>query len=171
MKNIFLTTVAALSLFLLAACDDSVRPTSDQTQRHQQEQLSEESNMKVGMPAVTNFFEKRLMKDIIEMRDNPKMNTFTYVTDMNGKLHKRCNSIGFGIPYATQYTNPQKIANWHETPGNTAVTIPQADPNGLFSPAAAEGTWVLCHDPKSDKLYPVYFEDRVTVSPFELDNN
>jgi hypothetical protein len=48
------------------------------------------------------------------------------------------------------------------------VAIPQADPNGLFSPASAEGTWVLCKVPGKDDVKPVYIEDRVTVSPFPL---
>ena len=147
----------------LSACDEQ-RPSADEVQQHAQEQISEQGNQSVGMPAITNFAEKRLMKTILEMRDDPKLTTFTYTQDMNGKLHKRCNSIGYGLPYATQYTNPQK-----PTYNTQAVAIlPQADPNGLFSPASAAGTWVLCHDPKSDKLYPVYFEPDVIVSPFEL---
>lgn len=152
---------AALALGL-AGCEQT--STADTQQRQAQEELSKQSNMVVGMPAVSNFFEKRLLKTIIEMRDNPKLNTYTYVVDLNGKLHKKCDSIGYGIPYSTQFTNPERVAGYSEHP----YTLPQADPNGLFSPPSAEGTWVLCHDPKSDKLFPVYFEPRVVVSPFEL---
>jgi hypothetical protein len=102
-----------------------------------------------------------VLKQIIELRDT-KVSTITYIRDMNGNLHKVCNSIGFGIPYATQYTNPQK----REYNG---IVLPQADPNGLFSPASAEGTWVLCSNPKKpSEVAPVYIEDRITVSPFEL---
>ncbi len=48
------------------------------------------------------------------------------------------------------------------------VVIPQADPNGLFSPASAEGAWVLCLDPADKRTKPVYVEPRVVVSPFRL---
>lgn len=161
LSTILLVSVMA---FGLVACNSN--PSSDEVQRQQQESLSKQSNMSVGMPAVSNFFEKRLLKTIIELRDNPKLNTYTYIVDLNGKLHKKCNSIGYGIPYSTQYTNPQ-----YKNGSDHPVALPQADPNGLFSPAAADGTWVLCHDPQSDKLFPVYFEPRVIVSPFELPEN
>lgn len=161
-SGLFMTVwiAAGLALFGLSGCE----PSSDTQQREQQEKLSAESNMKAGMPGVSNFTEKKLMKMIIEMRDDPKLNTFTYITDLNGKLHLRCHSIGYGLPYATQYTNPMKYASL-----GAGITLPQADPNGLFSPPNAEGTWVLCQNPaKPSDLAPVYFEDRVTVSPFEL---
>ena len=151
----------------LAACDGP-RPTSTQIEKAKQEEMSMQAVQQVGMPAIVNFAEKRMMKDIIELRDRMEP-TITYVTDMNGHLHKRCNSVGYGLPYATQYTNPQRVARGNETPEHGNVTLPQADPNGLYSPASAEGTWVMCVF--DGKAKPVYFEDRVTVSPVALDTN
>jgi hypothetical protein len=117
------------------------------------------------MPAIVNFQEKRVLKNIIEMRDK-EIVTISYTQDMQGNLHKLCDSIGFGISAATQYTNPQRIAASGHQYGY--AILPQADPNGLFSPASAEGTWVLCKDPASSKVAPVYVEPRVIVSPFPL---
>lgn len=165
MRKIFTFTALAATL-ALAGCD--MPENSDQIQNAKQEQISKQSVRAVGLPAITNFQEKRILKDILELRDRADLITYTYITDFNGHLHKRCNSIGYGIPYATQYTNPQKV-EWHSNSGN--ATVPQADPNGLFSPASADGTWVLCKVPGSDKLSPTYIEDRVTVSTFPLDNN
>ena len=145
---------------LFAACDE--QPSSDQVQRRKQEQLSQESNRQVGMPSITNFQEKRILKNILELRDT-EIKTVTYTQDLNGKLHKLCDSVGYGLPYATQYTNPQRLA--YNTGG---ATLPQADPNGLFSPASAEGTWVLCSNPETHGLSPLYVEPRVIVSPFHL---
>jgi len=79
-------------------------------------------------------------------------------------LTKVCYSIGYGLPYATQYTNPQKPV--YEVHGN--ITLPQADPNGLYSPAGADGTWVLCVDHKDGKAKPVFIEPRIIVSPMPL---
>jgi hypothetical protein len=159
MKSI-LTLVAVATL--LTACDQ--QPTSTQIERRKQEELSMQAVTQVGMPAITNFAEKRMMKDIMELRDQ-NVATTTYITDMNGKLHKICNSIGYGLPYATQYTNPQRIAY---DSGHGSVTLPQADPNGLYSPASADGTWVLCVDTKTGKAKPVFIEPRVIVSPIPL---
>jgi len=154
-------TLGICSALLLSACDH--QPSSDEVQRHQQEMISQESNSQVGMPAITNFQEKRMAKMILELRDKA-ITTFTYTQDMNGKLHKLCDSVGYGLPYATQYTNPQRID--YNTHGS--ITLPQADPNGLFSPPSADGTWVLCVDPATKKSMPIYVEPRVIVSPFAL---
>ena len=151
-------------VFALTACD-APRETSTQIERRKQEELSLRGVESVGMPAITNFAEKRMMKDILELRDQ-NVATYVYITDMNGRLHKVCNAVGYGLPYATQYTNPSRIAY---DAGHGSVTLPQADPNGLYSPASADGTWVLCVDTKSGKPKPVYIEPRVIVSPFALD--
>lgn len=148
---------STIGVALCGCVDDST-----QIQARQQEITSLQAVQSVGMPATPNHAEMRMMKDIIEKRDQ-NVATTTYITDMNGRLHKRCNSIGYGLPYATQYTNPQQIR-----PGGV---IAQADPNGLYSPAAAEGTWVMCVNPKDKIAYAVYIEDRVTVSPFPLEDN
>lgn len=148
-------------------CDDDRAPTSDQSQRNQQETLLKEATAETGMPAIKNFRERKLMKDILEMRDQDGLATYTYVfADMTGKLNFLCNSIGYGLPYATEYTNPSKIESQGVNYGY--AILPQADPNGLFAPAAAEGTWVMCKDPNGTKVSPVYIEPRVIVSPFKL---
>jgi hypothetical protein len=158
--------IGLLPLLGAAGCDGP-RPSSDQIQRQQQEQINMQSVQQIGMPAIVNFQEKRLLKMILEKRDQ-EIKTITYTQDMNGKLHKLCDSIGYGIPYATQYTNPQRVARSNETPGQGNVTLPQADPNGLFSPSNAEGTWILCLNTETNKTSPVYVEPRVIVSPFPL---
>jgi hypothetical protein len=124
---------------------------------------------KVGMPVIVNFQSKRMMKMIIELRDKA-ITTHFYVIDLNGRLNKFCHSLGYGLPYATQFTAPQKVGDHHES---GFAVLPQADRNGWFSPADAEGTWILHRDPNPDKTedlgtMPVYIEPRIAVSPFEL---
>lgn len=87
-------------------------------------------------------------------------NTPSYV---RGKIIFVGESVGYAIPYSTQYTNPEKL-EFHNGP----ITLPQADPNCLFMPESAEGSWVLLKDPNSDGVKPVYFEPRIIVSPFKL---
>lgn len=151
-------------------CTEQGAPTSDDIQRAQSERILQEGTAQVGMPAIKNFRERKLLKDILELRDQEGFSTYTYVwNEMNGKLVFFCNSVGYGIPYATQFTNPQKIG-WVVSGSQAAagLTLPQADPNGLFSPSAAEGTWVMCKDPKGDGVKPVYIEPRIVVSPFPM---
>lgn len=151
--------IGALGL-TLSGC---IEPDSDEKQRAQQERILQEGSAQTGMPAIKNFRERKLMKQIIEMRDQSGLVTYTYtVPEMTGKPVFLCNSIGYGLPAATQYTNPEK----YEYNG---ATLPQADPNGLFSPDSAEGTWVMCADPSGNsQTRPVYVEPRIIVSPFPL---
>ncbi len=141
------------------------QPTSDEIQQRQQEKTLQDGTSQIGMPAIKNFRERRLAKTILELRDQENLSTFTYTwSDMQGKYSFFCNSIGYGLPYAAQYTNPQKI----EYNMSHYWTLPQADPNGLFSPDSAEGTWVMCKDPNGGDVKPIYIEPRVIVSPFKL---
>ncbi len=156
-------TLIIVSLLALFGCDES--PSSDDIANKQQEQLSKQSVQSVGLPSIVNFQEKRILKMVLELRDSEKLPTFTYIVDLNGNLHQLCASVGYGIPYATQYTSPQKLE--HPYSGSFA-TMPQADPNGLFSPASADGTWVLCVNPSTKQLSPVYVEPHIIVSPFSL---
>jgi len=148
-------------LAVLTACDD--HPDSRRIEAAKQEELQLQAVQSVGMPAITNFAEKRMFKDILELRDR-SVPTTTYLVGMNNQLTKVCDSVGYGLPYATQYTNPQMRVSGQ----NGNVTLPQADPNGLYSPAAADGTWVLCVDHKDGKAKPVYIEPRIIVSPIAL---
>lgn len=158
-----LLSITSLVLLTLG-CD--TEDYSDKIQSQQQEKLTKEATAQVGMPAIKNFRERKLMKDILELRDQEGLVTYTYLwSDFKGTWVFFCDSIGYGLPYAVQFTNPERIENR----GHPRVTLPQADPNGLFSPASADGTWVMCKDPNSDKALPVLVEPRVIVSPFKLE--
>lgn len=163
MKLLLAALVFAVATMVLVSCDP---PGSDEVQRNEQEKVLMEATKNVGMPAIKNFRERRLLKDILELRDQANLSTFTYLQAMSGKLVFPCNSVGYGIPYATQYTNPQKPDRFGS---GSYVVIPQADPNGLFSPSAADGTWVMCKDPKSADVKPVFIEPRIVVSQFKLE--
>jgi hypothetical protein len=163
MRRISILALLCLPMLVAASCDDS--KSSDQQQQAQQETLLQEATNQVGMPNIKNFRERKLLKD------QDGLVTYTYLfSEMTGKWVYLGQSIGYGIPYATQFTNPSKI-EYNSTAnrqGFTYQVLPQADPNGLFSPAAAEGTWVLLKNPASNDVKPVYIEPRVIVSPFPL---
>ena len=168
MKKLTLVGLIIFAFSFVGADTDGCdgKPTSDDIQRQQQERVLQEGTSQIGMPAIKNFRERKLLKDILELRDQANFPTYTYLwSDLQGRWVFFCNSIGYGIPYATQFTNPQKVVQSY---AGSFGTLPQADPNGLFSPAAAEGTWVMCKDPGGPDVKPVYIEPRCIVSPFEL---
>jgi hypothetical protein len=153
----------------LAASCGRAPPTSDDIQAGRQEKQTEEAVRQVGIPATPNWREMRLLKLIVEMRDQ-EIPTYTYLyNEMTGKLVFFGDTIGYGIPYATQFTAPTKVVVKSAISGHyELVTVPQAEPNGLFSPDAAEGTWILMKDPNGKDTKPVYVEPRIIVSPFKL---
>ena len=155
----------ALSSLLFVACDETSQ-SSDKIQQKQQEKILAEGTSAVGMPSIKNFREKRIMKDIYELRDQDGIVTYTYIfSDMTGKYTFIGESIGYGIPAATQFTNPEKAQRAY---GGHYYTLPQADPNGLFSPAAAEGTWIMMYDSESKQAKPQYIESRISVFTYKL---
>lgn len=156
--------IVIIALFALAACG-GYTPSSTEVEAKKQEEMKKQADQSVGMPSIVNWQEKRILKNILELRDQ-QIKTVTYTQDLNARLHKLCDSVGYGIPYATQYTNPSLIAQ--EGHGYGYAILPQADPNGLYSPSNAEGTWVMCLNPETKDLAPVYVEPRVIVSPFPL---
>jgi len=160
-----LKLIAVFFMALVLAGCDVQQPSGTSIERKKQAELSLQAMQTVGMPAIVNFAEKRMMKDIMELRDQ-NVATTTYIVDMNGKLHKICNSVGYGLPYATQYTNPQMPQRTYD--GGSVYVLPQADPNGLYSPTSADGTWILCVDGKTGKPSPVFMEPRVIVSPIAI---
>ena len=128
MKRVILIFLVLIPFLALTGCLDS----SDSIQREQQELLLREGTSQIGMPAIKNFRERKLLKDILEMRDQEGLVTYTYMqSSLTGKLIFLGESVGYGIPYSTQFSNPQKKVY--------DVALPQADPNGLFSPASSEG--------------------------------
>lgn len=167
-QSVLMLGVAMMATVVLVGCDD-IPATADKTQARQQETLMKEATAQTGMPAIKNFRERKLMKEILELRDQDGLSTYTYTfSELTGKRQFFCDSVGFPFPYATEYTSPQRPALATETHEAGNLALPQADPNGLFSPASAEGTWVMCLDPTSQKVRPVYVEPRIIVSPFKF---
>jgi hypothetical protein len=159
---LFAPVVLALAII---ACDDL--PTStDQKVAQQQSQLTAQGAQQTGMPGITNFTEMKLVRKLYELRDQ-NITTYAYVPDYQGRLWHICDSIGFGLPYGVQFSNPERRANGENS--QYGYNIPQAEPNGLFMPETAEGTWVICTVPgKAGDIAPMYVEPRVVVSTTKL---
>lgn len=156
-----------MAMLLLSSCGE-VKENSNKEMSRKQEQLMGEANRQLGMPAITNFQERKLAKMIFELRDREDLICYAYlVNHMTGKLIFVGKCIGYGLPYSTQYTNPmQPITGYPASMSET--TIPQADPNGLYMPEGLSATWLMMIDPETEEPRPVYMEPEIIVSPFKL---
>lgn len=168
--------IAGFIAIVLVAAACAPQPTANDTQRDRQNKLLEEGAAQVGMPAIKNFREQKLLKEIYEMRDQSDFVTYTYLwSEYQGKLVYLCDSIGYGIPYATQYSASETMQTYNVTGAQGTSgkyygveRLPQAEPNGLFPPTSAEGTFVICKVPGSKETKTVYVEPRIVTSPFKL---
>lgn len=104
--------------------------------------------------------ERAELQEILDARMKD-VNTWTVVFSMGVPIFS-CPSKGFPIPYTTQFTNPSVVAG--------TVTLPQAEPNGLYT-GQTNATWILCI--RDGRNVPVYSEtDAIAFSyPVEVRDN
>ena len=174
MKPLFAVAVLAMVPMFAQTngCGAPSKPKND-ADTHQAAQTAKalaEADRQVGMPDITRYTERKLAKDILELRDK-EIVTYCYIVNMHGELIFLGEAIGFGLPYSVQFTNPEKVAvnQWNTMNGAGGVfgTLPQADPNGLFMPSGLAATWIMLKGPDG-KVHPVYMEPEIIVSPFPL---
>jgi hypothetical protein len=148
-------------------CADS-GSKADARQRQATRTMTEEADRQTGMPAITNFSERKLVKDIYERRDRAT-STYAYMQGLDGKLVCLGRAVGYGVPYGAQMTNPQRpMGGWDTTESYQGTTIPQPEPNGLFMPDNADATWIQIVNPETGKVDAVYVEPHLVVSPFRI---
>jgi hypothetical protein len=172
MKKVMFLMIGLIAL-VMTSCEPSQQaPNADREQQVQTERAMQESNRQVGMPAIINFQEKKNLKWIYELCDQENLICHVYLfNEMKGEIGQYLGEcIGYGIPYSTQFSNPEKVAKDAGNFGEFAhdIVIPQAEPNGLFKPEGLSATWIIMLDPTTKKPRPVYIEPMIIVSPFKL---
>jgi hypothetical protein len=181
--------IAILSLFSLAfvGCSYQATQSNDSKIAQQQEANLAEGDAQVPPPSIVNWTEKRMAKLIQEKRDTVNLATWTYTKNMDGKYTFVCESVGYGLPYNTRTNNPQHYeyvttrtgvqygnnsGYYTDAQGNRIwgehTIMAQPEPNGLFIPDSAKGTWNLCKDPKTGKPDVTYQEEDIAVFPYKL---
>lgn len=149
--------------------------TSDAIQRNASEVMLSEAQKEVGMPNITHYTQRKTLKMIQELCDKEDLICYAYLQcQMTGKLVFIGKCIGYGVPFSAQFTNPEKLVEGDKELGfdltgylNYVMSMPQADPNGLFMPTSSSATWVVMLD-KENNPRVVYIEPEIVISPFEL---
>lgn len=165
--SIILIAISILFIMFTAESCDTESNSTDSKQSTQQEQTLANANDRIGLPAITNFYEKKIMKEIMEECDKANLINYAYVqSQMTGKFVYLGQCMGYPIPYGTEYTNPERIADSYQS---GYAILPQADPNGLFKPQDVSATWLIMIDPKTGNKHVQYCEPNIFVSPFKLE--
>ena len=100
---------------------------------------------------------------IYDARVQGKATFSVAVPEISGAPWFACPSRGYPIPATAQLTNPDRV---DYSRGGTVVTLPQAEPNGLYSGHTA-ATYMQCVD-SDGSLYSVYSEPHVMTFPFAV---
>lgn len=156
MRNVLILVIILLTL---SACDTETADRADRELTDKQQGIYQ---VKQPLPFFDYSFERSMVTQIYVAR-NDALNTWSVWRSATGQIEDWCPSIGFGIPYDTQLTNPLK----RSTNAQGATAVEQAEPNGLFSSKNTAATWVLCQLPNGD-ISPVYIESKVTVYPWPI---
>lgn len=169
-SKLLITLLALLIVF--SSCEIKEEGGVDRQVAEQTEKMMAEGNKAVGMPNITNWNEKKIVRDLYELRDQEGLQTYTYIIDMNGRRHFLGRSIGYGIPASVQYSNPKKAVDLEDLmPEDWAShkldKMPQPEPNGLYMPEGLSATWVFLLDDNGEPR-PVYLEPEILVSPFKM---
>ena len=175
-KKILLTVLLIVAMISAVACTTVTETVSQQESKAVNDAMTEMNNQ-VGMPFIDDFYEKKMAKQIFELRDNANLITYAYMVNLEGQYVYLGRCMGFGLPYSTQYTNPNKIVDYRGRnvaskessiyyEGNQVVA--QADPNGLYMPTSSSATWLMLINEESGEPEVIYVESEITVTQSKL---
>lgn len=155
MKKEFKLGLVLLMLVGLTGCSNTEKAYTDE--------LMQQANDEIGMPNITEFYEKKLAKEIFEKRDDSDLICYVYnYSEFEAKYVYVGQSMGYGLPYSTQYTSPEVYEY------TTGTTLPQADPNGLYTADGITATWLMMIDEVTGETYIMYCEPTIVVTENKL---
>lgn len=170
MKKILIILLVVVVILSFTGCglETEAESNIDAKQKEETERLMAEMNNQIGLPDITNFFEKKMAKEIFELRDDSNLITYAYITNLDGKFIYLGTCIGYGLPYSVQYTNPQKLVDADLGEGWGDIAIPQSDPNGLFMPEGLSATWLMLINEQTGDREIIYCEPEIVVTQTKL---
>ena len=168
MKMKKLLIIIIIAGIILSGCSQTTQ-TVDTQQIKETERLQQEAQSQIGMPNIKNFYEKKMAKEVYELRDDANLITYAYMQNLEGKFIFLGQTIGFGLPYSTQFSNPEKYL---DDPNGSidagSLILPQPEPNGLFVPEGLSATWLQYINPDTGKREVIYAEPSIIVTQSKL---
>lgn len=164
MKRI-LTTIGTLIVasILFVGCGISQSDTNLKEQKITEDNQARLSRL-YPIPQMDTSLERDIVVQLYELRNQARNTHSVILSDGTATPVWDCPSIGFPIANDVQLTNPEQIAVQNQY---GVATLPQAEPNGLYTPASSWGTWVLCAE-GDGSIAPVYNEADTITFPFPV---
>lgn len=162
-KGLFLLIVLVL---MLTACSGDPNVAGKGVvaeQARTRDQISQYADSQ-PIPSFEWSLERAIVIAVYRAR-NEAAATFSYgINPYNNSIIWECASVGYPIPGGTKLTNPQQIGYKSEY---GVVTLPMAEPNGLYMPESSAGTFVSCINPDGT-VSPVFSEWYVMTFPYPM---
>lgn len=169
MKKIMGLLLTITTVLALSGCDSEVITGNTNEEKQYTEQLMKQATDEIGMPNITEFYEKKMAKEIFEKRDDSSLICYVYNQNLDGKYVYVGKSMGYGLPYSTQYTNPETyLDDPYGSYDSGSVVVSQADPNGLYSADGLSATWLMMIDETTGENYIMYAEPTIVVTENKL---
>jgi hypothetical protein len=137
---------AALALGV-AACQSGGSNAGQQQENRQQGQDTTTYELNQPIPHFAFSYYRQALIDVEASQALGEQTTSFFFEPGGGDPDPidSCPSLGDPVPNTAQLSNPaQVVTPTGGSNGNTAVTIGQMDPNGVYSPSDSSGTYVLC---------------------------
>lgn len=149
-----LCMIVFLCSILLIGCDFNSTASKEDDYT---EEIMDNAFDSVGLPAISNYFERSQLKTIYELRDDPKLICYWYTKNQyTGKWVFEGKCLGYGIPYGASMTSPEQYKH-------NGATLPQAEPNGIYTNGiTSSATWILSLNEKGE-ICPAYIEQEISV--------
>lgn len=170
MTRILMMAVMAMSL---SGCmeTESSNPAGER-QATATRQNMDGADKQVGMPRITHYTQRKLLKNAYEDMDQVII-TYAYTQGLDGKFLCIGQSLGYSVSLGTQFTAPtypQYIYLKNAGDGGHGGVYDQAqpEPNGLYMPNSGDSSIVNLIDPKTGHAHTSTFESHVNTVPFKL---
>lgn len=126
----------------LAACSNS--PNAQQVEQKGATAQQSEYNKTQPIPYFKWSLERQVLIDAeIASAQGDQSTSFFFNFGIQDPIMV-CPSLGMAVPDTSQLSNPEQIAPVPGKWGGGATNLPQADPFGIHTPAASDGTYVIC---------------------------
>jgi len=168
MRNI----LALAPLCALVACNPTSGDQAAARQAKATHQATNNADRAVGMPRISNFAQRKLLKNAYEDMDQTTL-TYVYTQALDGKFVCLGQALGYGVSLGTQFTPPEYPTYVYgdssaQTPTSGTYMLALPEPNGLYMPSAGDATIVDLIDPKTGQAHTAMVEPHVMTIPFEL---
>lgn len=150
--------IATIVLCTASSCDQGT-PTGQQSENAQQQ--ADTASLEQSQP-IPHFNWSQIRQTLIDAEtisaNSTQTTSFFFQQGAPDPVYS-CPSIGMPVANTAQLSNPDQVLPDPNTSSGSVITA-QEDPNGIYAPAASEGTYVICVN-SSGQDYLDYWEGNV----------